>query len=165
MKPLIKPPKLNVGDKIATVSLSWGGAGDKLWRYEIGKKRLKEVFGLEVIEMPNTLKSSEFIYLHPEKRAEDLMNAFRDPTIKGIISCIGGSDSVRLLPYIDFEVIKSNSKIFIGYSDTTIAHFMCYKAGISSFYGPAVLLISLKILIYLTTQLNGLSAHCFPMLL
>jgi muramoyltetrapeptide carboxypeptidase LdcA involved in peptidoglycan recycling len=79
MKTLIKPPKLNIGDKIATVSLSWGGAGDKLWRYEIGKRRLEEVFGLEDVEMPNTLKCTEFIYLHPEKRAEDLMTAFKDP--------------------------------------------------------------------------------------
>ena len=41
---LIKPPALKKGDKIATVSLSWGGAGDKeiLWRYNQGKKRLQE---------------------------------------------------------------------------------------------------------------------------
>lgn len=139
MKTLIKPPKLNVGDKIATISLSWGGAGDILWRYEQGKKRLEKVFGLEVVEMPNTLKGSEYIYSHPEKRAEDLMEAFKDTTIKGIFSCIGGNDSVRLLPYIDFSVIKNNPKIFIGYSDTTISHFICYKAGLSSFYGAAVL--------------------------
>lgn len=39
---LIKPSKLNRGDKVATVSLSWGGAGDNdiIWRYEQGKKRL-----------------------------------------------------------------------------------------------------------------------------
>ena len=69
---LIKPPALKRGDKIATVSLSWGGAGDKeiLWRYNQGKERLQEEFGLEVIEMEHTLKGSEYLYNHPEKRAE-----------------------------------------------------------------------------------------------
>lgn len=138
---LIKPRKLNRGDKIATVSLSWGGAGDNdiLWRYYQGKKRLEEEFGLEVVEMENTLKGSEYLYNHPEKRAEDFMNAFKDPSIKGIFTCIGGDESVRMLPYIDFEIIKNNPKIVLGYSDSTIAHMMCFKAGLSSFYGPSVL--------------------------
>lgn len=138
---LIKPKKLNYGDKVATVSLSWGGAGDDdvLWRYNVGKKRLQEEFGLEVIEMPNTLKGSNYLYNHPEKRAEDLMQAFGDKSIKAIFSCIGGYESVRMLPYIDFDVIRNNPKIFIGYSDTTITHMLCYKAGISSFYGASIL--------------------------
>lgn len=138
---LIKPYGLKPGDKVATISLSWGGAGDEdiLWRYNVGKKRLEEEFGLEVIEMPHTLKGTEFIYNHPEKRAEDLMLAFKDPSIKAIFSCIGGSESIRLLPFIDFHVIKNNPKIFIGYSDSTVTHMICLKAGISSFYGPSIL--------------------------
>ena len=138
---LIKPQKLNKGDTIATVSLSWGGAGDEglLWRYNLGKKRLQEKFGLNVIEMPNTLKGSEYLYNYPEARANDLMDAFANTDIKGIFSCIGGDESIRMLPFIDFNIIKSNPKIFLGYSDTTVAHFMCLKAGLSSFYGASVL--------------------------
>lgn len=139
---LIKPEKLQPGDKVATVSLSWGGAGDPelRWRYEQGVKRLKDVFGLEVVAMPYSLKGSEFIYNHPEARAEDLMNAFKDPSIKAIFSNIGGVESIRLLPYIDFDVIRNKPKIFMGFSDTTIAHFICLKAGLTSFYGPAIML-------------------------
>lgn len=138
---MVKPKKLNRGDKVAAVSLSWGGAGDSgvLWRYNAGKKRLQDEFGLNVIEMPNTLKGTEYIYNHPEKRAEDLMMAFEDKSIKAVFSCIGGDESVRLLPYVDFDVIKKNPKIFLGYSDTTVTHMMCYKAGVSSFYGPSIL--------------------------
>lgn len=138
---LIKPPALKRGDKIATVSLSWGGAGDKeiLWRYNQGKERLQEEFGLEVIEMEHTLKGSEYLYNHPEKRAEDFMNAFKDNSIKGIFSCIGGCESIRILPFIDFNIIKENPKVFMGYSDTTVSHMMCLKAGLSSFYGPSIL--------------------------
>ena len=78
MKSLIKPNKLNNGDKIATISLSWGIAGDEecLWRYEIGKKRLEKEFGLQVIDKPNSLKGSKFIRQNPEARADDLMWAF-----------------------------------------------------------------------------------------
>lgn len=108
-------------------------------RYNLGKQRLQEEFGLEVVEMENTLKGAEFIYRHPEKRAEDLMKAFSDPSIKAIFSIIGGSESVRMLPYIDYNIIKNNPKIFIGYSDTTVTHFICLKAGISSFYGASIL--------------------------
>jgi muramoyltetrapeptide carboxypeptidase LdcA involved in peptidoglycan recycling len=138
---LIKPAPLKPGDKVATISLSWGGSGDSdiLWRYNIGKRRLQEEFGLEVIEMPHTLSGSEFIYNHPEKRAEDLMNAFKDKSIKAIFSCIGGYESIRMLPFIDFQIIRNNPKVFIGYSDTTITHMICLKAGISSFYGPSIL--------------------------
>ena len=138
---LIKPPKLNLGDKVATVSLSWGGAGDDeiLWRYQQGKERIERVFGLEVIEMPHTLSGTEYVYKNPKARAEDMMAAFADPTIKGIFSCIGGDDTIRLLPFIDFNMIRKNPKIFMGYSDTTSNHFMCFKAGLSSIYGPAIL--------------------------
>jgi len=138
---LIKPSRLKRGDKVATISLSWGGAGDKdiLWRYNIGKNRLHEEFGLEVIEMPHTLSGTEFIYNHPEKRAEDLMLAFKDKSIKAIFSCIGGYESIRMLPFIDFDIIRNNPKILIGFSDTTITHMICLKAGITSFYGPSIL--------------------------
>ncbi|WP_066300112.1 S66 family peptidase [Bacillus sp. FJAT-29937] len=138
---LIKPKKLQPGDLVATVSPSWGGAGDPelKWRYEQGVKRLEEVFGLKVVPMPNSLKGSDYLYHHPEARAEDLMTAFKDKSIKGIFANIGGEDSIRLLPYIDFDVIRANPKIFVGYSDVTISHLFCHKAGLSSYYGPAVL--------------------------
>ena len=133
---LIKPSRLKRGDKVATISLSWGGAGDKdiLWRYNIGKKRLQEEFGLEVIEMPHTLSGTEFIYNHPEKRAEDLMLAFKDKSIKAIFSCIGGDESIRMLPFIDFDIIRNNPKIFIGLFQIQLLLIMIsrLKAGISS---------------------------------
>jgi len=89
--------------------------------------------------MPNTLAGSKYLYEHPEARAADLMDAFAEPDIKAIITNIGGDDTIRLLPYIDFDTIRNNPKVFLGYSDTTVNHFMCYKAGVSSIYGPAVL--------------------------
>jgi muramoyltetrapeptide carboxypeptidase LdcA involved in peptidoglycan recycling len=67
------------------------------------------------------------------------MEAFEDINIKGIICAIGGDDTIRLLPYINIDVIKKNPKIFMGYSDSTSNHLMMYKAGLVSFYGPSVM--------------------------
>jgi muramoyltetrapeptide carboxypeptidase LdcA involved in peptidoglycan recycling len=67
------------------------------------------------------------------------MQACADPTIKGIFSAIGGDDSIRLLPYLDLNVVRENPKVFLGFSDTTISHLVCYKAGLVSFYGPSIM--------------------------
>jgi len=136
---MIKPAKLNPGDKVATVSLSWGGPSIFPQRYQAGVQQLQNEFGLQVIEMPNTLKDAGWLAQNPKARADDLMQAFADPSIKGIIATIGGDDSIRLLPFIDFNIIRNNPKIFMGYSDTTISHLMCYKAGLVSFYGPTIM--------------------------
>ncbi len=136
---MIKPPKLKAGDKLAAVTLSWGGPGTVPARYEAGKKQLMDEFGVELIEMPHTRSDATYISANPKARADDLMQAFADPSIKGIISTIGGDDSIRLLPYLDLNIIRQNPKVFMGYSDTTVSHFACYAAGLSSFYGPAIM--------------------------
>jgi len=136
---MLKPPKLHPGDTIATVSLSWGGPGTIPQRYQAGKQQLMQVFDLNVIEMAHTLKDAGWLQHNPQARADDLMAAFSDPSIKGIISTIGGDDSIRILPYLDLDIMRANPKIFMGYSDTTISHLACYKAGLVSFYGPAIM--------------------------
>lgn len=134
-----KPARLQAGDRVATVSLSWGGPGAIPHRYEAGKRQLEEEFGVQVVEMPHTLADPDWVARNPQARADDLMQAFADPSIKAIISTIGGDDSIRILPYLDLETIRSNPKIFMGYSDSTMTHFACYKAGLVSFYGPAIM--------------------------
>lgn len=138
---MIRPERLRRGDRIAVVSLSSGLLGDPglIHRYHTAKKRLEENYGLIVEPTPHALAGIDYIAMHPEKRAEDLMNAFRDPGVKAIFTAIGGDDSIRLLPYVDLDVIRNNPKIFMGYSDTTITHFMAQKAGLVSFYGISVM--------------------------
>jgi muramoyltetrapeptide carboxypeptidase LdcA involved in peptidoglycan recycling len=138
---LIKPKRLRRGDKIAIVSLSWGGLGDDVFihKYHIAKQRLENDFGLNVISMPHALKGSAFVAAHPELRAKDLMDAFEDTSIAAVFCAIGGDDTIRTLPYINFDIIRNNPKIFMGYSDSTINHFMMYKAGLISFYGPSIM--------------------------
>ena len=128
---------------VAIVSLSSGILGESFVRFEveIGLRRLKE-YGLNVKFMPHALKGLEYVKAHPEKRAEDLLEAFRDPEIDMILCAIGGDDTYRLLPYLfdhnELEGAASN-KIFLGFSDTTINHLMLHKVGIRTFYGQAFL--------------------------
>ena len=138
---MIKPERLRPGDKVAIVSLSSGMLGEDkfIHKYHIAKERLERDYGLEVVVMPNALKGIDYLYRHPEARARDLMDAFRDSTIKAIFCAIGGDDTIRLLPYIDFEVLRSNPKIFTGFSDITTTHMMMRRAGLVSYYGLSVL--------------------------
>jgi muramoyltetrapeptide carboxypeptidase LdcA involved in peptidoglycan recycling len=139
MKALIKPKVLRQGDKVTTISLSWGGAGEIPHRYQIGKRQLEDNFEVSVVESRNALKSADWLYKNPQARAEDLMEAFSDNSIKAIFSNIGGEDSIKILPFIDLSVLTKNPKIFLGCSDTTITHLACYKAGLTSFYGTSIL--------------------------
>lgn len=138
---MIKPEHLRPGDTVAIVSLSAGTLGEPwaIHRYYIAKERLEKDYDLIVKSMPNALKGREYLYHHPEARAADLMDAFRDKTVKAIFSAIGGDDTIRLLPYIDFDVISQNPKIFTGFSDTTVNHMMMFKAGLVSYYGATIL--------------------------
>ena len=128
---------------IGIVSLSSGIMGESFIRFEleIGLRRLKE-YGLNVKFMPNSLKGADYIQAHPEKRAEDLLEAFRDPEIDMILCAIGGDDTYRLLPYLfDHNELSDavTDKIFLGFSDTTVNHLMLHKVGLPTFYGQAFL--------------------------
>ena len=136
---MIRPRRLQAGDRVAAVTLSWGGPGAIPHRYLAGKQQLQDEFGLTVVETPHALRSAEWLARNPRARAEDLMGAFADPSIRGIVSTIGGDESIRLLPHLDLNVIRDNPKVFLGYSDTTITHLACYRAGLVSFYGPAIM--------------------------
>ncbi len=105
-----------------------------LYRYEVGKRRLEKIWGIHVIPTPNALAGSNFLYEHPEARAEDLMWAMQDKKINGII-CMMGYDSYRVFPYIDLNVIKNNPKVFMGYSDITSWMVIFAKASIRAYYG------------------------------
>jgi muramoyltetrapeptide carboxypeptidase LdcA involved in peptidoglycan recycling len=116
-----------------------GAAGAFPHRYDAGRRQLEDEFGVELIATPHALKDPDWVAAHPEARAEDLMSAFCDASIQGIVSTLGGDDSIRLIPHLDVDIIHAHPKVFLGYSDTTVTHWACLKAGLVSFYGPAVM--------------------------
>ena len=130
---------------IGIVSLSSGMLGEDFAKHQLdrGIRRL-EAYGIKVKFMANTLKGVAYLKEHPEARAADLIEAFRDPEVDLIMTAIGGDDTYRLLPYL-FEngelaaAVKGNEKLFLGFSDTTVNHLMLHKLELPTFYGQAFL--------------------------
>jgi len=137
---MIKPQKLNRGDTVALISPSWGcaGAARVAWKYKLGCERLEEI-GLKVISAPNALKGTTYLHNHPEARAADMMWAFTNPAVNGILCNIGGNDSERILPYLDPTVFVQNPKIFCGYSDAMSLHLYLNRLGLMTYYGDNLL--------------------------
>lgn len=133
-----KPQRLVEGDTVAVVSPSWGGPDAYPEIYEKGILQLNSL-GLRVKEYPTTRMSADDLYRNPKLRARDISEAFADPNIKAIIASIGGDDSVRLLNHLDWDSIKDNAKIILGYSDTTALLAAINFNGLVTFHGPCVM--------------------------
>ena len=128
---------------VGVVSLSAGTLGEDFVRHELelGVRRL-EHYGLKVRFLPHALKGIDYLKAHPESRAADLLEAFRDLEIDLILCAIGGDDTYRLLPYLFDEGRLENAaceKPFLGFSDSTVNHFMLHKVGLPTFYGQSFL--------------------------
>jgi muramoyltetrapeptide carboxypeptidase LdcA involved in peptidoglycan recycling len=95
--------------------------------------------GYDTIVYPTCEMSSDYLYNHPELRAKDINDAFADDSVAGIICSIGGYESIRILEYLDTEMILSHPKPIMGFSDSTT--FLAYlnQLGIVTYYGPSVM--------------------------
>ncbi|MBA2676952.1 MAG: LD-carboxypeptidase [Ktedonobacteraceae bacterium] len=131
----VRPPKLQPGDKVAILSPSSGLPEIFPAVYEQGLRRLQDLFQLTPVEYPTTCKMNSL----PTERAEDVHAAFLDPEIKGIISSIGGDDEIKVLKYLDLDVLKAHPKAFFGYSDNTNLHLLLWNLGIVSYYRGSIL--------------------------
>ena len=148
---------------VGIVSLSSGILGESFMKHELdlGLRRMEEL-GLRVKFMPNALRGADFLQKHPEARAADFIEAFRDPDIDLIMTAIGGDDTYRLLPYLfdsgDFAAaVRANPKPFLGFSDTTTNHLMLHRLGLPSYYGQAFI----TELCELDTEMLPYSRKCF----
>lgn len=129
----IYPKSLQKGDKIAFISPA--GAVSYQEKFEKAQ-RFFENLGYPVVIMPNAQKIDGYLAGSDEGRLDDLMKAFADKSISAIITNRGGYGCSRLLDKIDYDVIKNNPKIFVGYSDITALHCAFYKyAGLITFHG------------------------------
>lgn len=135
---IIKPKKLKKGDTIAILSPSWGGPSVFPHIYESGIKTLKKL-GFKIKEYPSARKDADFLSNNPEFRAKDINAAFADKEVKAIFASIGGDDSIRILPFLDLEIIKKNPKIILGYSDTTTLNSYLNQLGLVTLNGPCVM--------------------------
>ncbi len=70
-------------------------------------------------------------------RLEDFHGAWADPRVKAIL-CNGGNGAIRLLPQLDYDLIRANPKIFMGMSDVTGLHLAIHRmTGLVTLHGPS----------------------------
>lgn len=130
---LIKPRKLNKGDKIGIIILSSITERKTVLR----SKKYFENKGYEVVLSENIFDKNRYLAGKDEKKVQELHRFFKDKDIKMIICARGGYGAIRLLDKIDFNIIKNNPKIFAGYSDLSAIEAMIYKkTGLITFYSP-----------------------------
>jgi len=93
--------------------------------------------GLEPMVLESCRHKHGFLAGPDDVRLRDLHMAFQMPTVRGIFVARGGYGAGRLLPYVDFELIKQNPKVFVGYSDVTALHIAInQRCGFVTFHGP-----------------------------
>ncbi|MGN7386359.1 S66 family peptidase [Sporosarcina sp. SAFN-015] len=130
------PEKLKQGDEIRIIAPSRSASILSEEGVQTAKERLENLgfnvsFGKHAFD--KDLQNSTSI----QRRVEDLHEAFADENVKGILTVIGGFNSNELLPYIDYELIKENPKVFCGYSDiTAIGTAISTQTGMVTYSGP-----------------------------
>lgn len=129
----IKPPALRPGDTVALLAPA-GSVSKK----KVGEAaRNIEKRGYRVRIFPNAYGARGYLAGDDSSRAKDLNMAFGDPEVRMILCLRGGYGSPRILPLIDFDRIRKNPKIFVGYSDiTALLIAIRQKAGLVTFHGP-----------------------------
>ncbi len=128
-----KPNSLKKNDKVAIIAPS-SSADHK--RVEKAKKAIEKL-GLIPILYPSCYEKHGHFSGTDKIRAKDINDAFNSPEIKGIICLKGGYGTPRLLPLLNYENIKKNPKVFIGYSDITGLHIAFNKiCNMVTYHGP-----------------------------
>lgn len=130
---VIKPPRLKAGDKLAIVA-----PGSYISEEELqdSVKNLNQL-GFETTYSKKVLLQSGYFAGTDKERADDLMEKFSDKSVKGIVCARGGYGCTRILPMLDYDVIRTNPRVLIGYSDITALLYGIYlKSGLISFHGP-----------------------------
>lgn len=146
MKKII-PNKLVVNDEVRVIapSRSMGILSDETISIAISTLEslgLKVTFGRHV----NESVDDDYNCASIENRVLDLMDAFKDPNVKAILTVIGGFNVNQILDYIDYDVIKNNPKILCGYSDiTALLESITAKTGLVTYYGPHFSTFGIKI--------------------
>ncbi|MEX2584975.1 MAG: LD-carboxypeptidase [Balneolaceae bacterium] len=131
---LIKPAPLKRGDTIGLIAPAGIVYEEKEYN------RMTAVFrslGLQVRFGGNVRKRYGYLAGRDEERLEDLHRFFKDPTIHGIVAVRGGWGANRILPDIDYQIIRENPKVFCGFSDITSLHVAIQNlSGLVTFHGP-----------------------------
>jgi muramoyltetrapeptide carboxypeptidase len=131
---LLKPKKLSKGDLIGVISPA--SNPDDLSKIDKGVQYLEKL-GYNVEVGKNVGQKRGYLAGDDKQRLDDFHSMFKNKHVKAIINVRGGYGSGRLLDKINFNLIRKNPKIFVGYSDITALQMaMLKKAGLVTFAGP-----------------------------
>jgi len=132
---LRRPPALRPGDRIAIVAPASPFARDE---FDAGVQELRDL-GFEPVYTDAVFARDDYLAGPADLRARELMQAWQDPDIKGIIAARGGYGSVQLLPLLDAGVVRARPKVFVGYSDnTSLLIWLMQACGLVAFHGPMI---------------------------
>lgn len=93
--------------------------------------------GFHLTFSKNSREVDKFHSSSVASRVEDIHEAFCDPNVKMVITCLGGFNANQLLRYLDYDLIGSHPKILCGFSDITALHNAIYaKTGLVTYHGP-----------------------------
>ena len=130
---MIKPSMLKPGCRIGVVSPSYWL---KKQYMEKTSKFFQDKGYTMVMGNNNSMKWGPFAGT-PQERADDIHHMFSNPKIEAIICARGGYGANRVLPLLDYNLIRDNPKIFMGYSDiTAYLTSITQKTGLVTFHGP-----------------------------
>ncbi|GAA0684672.1 MULTISPECIES: S66 peptidase family protein [Clostridium] len=125
--------KLKFGDTIGVICPASGDEKEKI----TSKIELLKSLGFNVKIGEHVYDKYGYLAGKDIDRAFDINSAFQDPSIDAIMCYRGGYGTMRMLPYVNFNLLKSNPKIFIGYSDiTTLLNHVYRKNNLITFHGP-----------------------------
>lgn len=130
---MIKPSMLKPGCRIGVVSPSYWLKKEYM---EKTSKFFQDKGYTMVMGNSNSMKWGPFAGT-PQERADDIHHMFSNPKIEAIICARGGYGANRVLPLLDYNLIRDNPKIFMGYSDiTAYLTSITQKTGLVTFHGP-----------------------------
>lgn len=133
---IVKPNALKIGDTIGVVSPASKPGNEE--NYFNGIKYLEQR-GYSVKSGKHNLSIHGYLAGDDNARLEDLNTMFADSDVKAIICSRGGYGAPRLLHRLNYDLIRKNPKIFVGYSDITVLNMaLLAKAGLISYSGPMV---------------------------
>ena len=129
----IRPKRLSKGARIGIVNPAYWLEPDRMQR----AVTVFEGLGYELVLGKSTGLRENKCAGSPAERAADIMAMFEDSTIDAIICARGGYGGNRVLPLLDYDTIRENPKIFIGYSDITgFLNSIAQNSGLVTFHGP-----------------------------
>lgn len=127
------PAALNPGDKVGLIAPAGPVAPEKVANAITNMQNL----GLEPVYNEIALKKHGYFSASDQERLDDLHQMFANKEIKGIWCLRGGYGCTRILPFINYDLIRKNPKVFVGYSDiTALHHAFCKEAGLKTYHGP-----------------------------